>query len=542
MYHTGSFVSLNIPLLIFLFYNYWFRFFIAFFYIYNFRFLLFFNNRDSKLTYFLRDALGGNSKTVLILCCAPEKDHVPETVSTLRFGERAKRIKNKARINEEVGLEELKALLSRLKDENKMLKSEIERLGSATTITTFSKSDVEKESDVLEKVEISTCIDIPSSDAFVETSKIQVASTNKSEDADLTVINNKTTMDELTVVDSDDVIVGIAETENYRKDLESDLKLVVNIDIRDNGDNSEDKISIKGLRQHIALLSEEVGRLHGVVGMKDDELEEERTRSDQDKKKALELQIENDVLRGTVKDLEEKLIHQMSLSNRENNNSTDRAQATRSNNNSIEFLVSINSTLANLEVNNSNTAGIPDSEYVAKLKQEYNQQLIRCIEKLNYEQQARAQLSERLEDADQHISNLRGRLQSAEDNALLREEAGSTISWFSYMGRKIESAGRKATNQRGPYISPREELLSRSLAESQTRCIELESELGNMKEAHMIVLETKDSVLRNFIHQNRIITLDRDEHKYKVDLQSTRINQLTALLRDIEILKQSNNS
>lgn len=67
--------------------------------------------RDSKLTMILTDALGGNSKTTLIICCNPDIRHVPETLSTLRFGERAKRIKNHARINEEYSIDELKAML-----------------------------------------------------------------------------------------------------------------------------------------------------------------------------------------------------------------------------------------------------------------------------------------------------------------------------------------------------------------------------------------------------------------------------------------------
>ena len=68
--------------------------------------------RDSKLTRLLQEALGGNSKTSLIICCAPELRHMSETVSTLRFGERAKRIQNKAKVNEELSLEELKSLLA----------------------------------------------------------------------------------------------------------------------------------------------------------------------------------------------------------------------------------------------------------------------------------------------------------------------------------------------------------------------------------------------------------------------------------------------
>ena len=57
--------------------------------------------RDSKLTFLLRDSLGGNSKTLMIANITPSVVSVNETVSTLKFAQRAKLIKNKAVINEE---------------------------------------------------------------------------------------------------------------------------------------------------------------------------------------------------------------------------------------------------------------------------------------------------------------------------------------------------------------------------------------------------------------------------------------------------------
>lgn len=55
--------------------------------------------RDSKLTYLLSDSLGGNSLTLVLACVTPIANAYEETISTLRFAERAKRVKNKARIN-----------------------------------------------------------------------------------------------------------------------------------------------------------------------------------------------------------------------------------------------------------------------------------------------------------------------------------------------------------------------------------------------------------------------------------------------------------
>lgn len=49
--------------------------------------------RDSKLTFLLRDSLGGNSKTVIVANCSPAEICVQETISTLKFAARAKHIR-----------------------------------------------------------------------------------------------------------------------------------------------------------------------------------------------------------------------------------------------------------------------------------------------------------------------------------------------------------------------------------------------------------------------------------------------------------------
>ncbi|KAL1922387.1 uncharacterized protein VTP21DRAFT_9926 [Calcarisporiella thermophila] len=73
--------------------------------------------RDSKLTRILQESLGGNSRTTLIINCSPSSFNDAETISTLRFGMRAKTIKNKAKINQELSPAELKALLKKVKSE-----------------------------------------------------------------------------------------------------------------------------------------------------------------------------------------------------------------------------------------------------------------------------------------------------------------------------------------------------------------------------------------------------------------------------------------
>ncbi|XP_023791872.1 kinesin-like protein KIF3A isoform X2 [Poecile atricapillus] len=57
--------------------------------------------RNSKLTRLLQDSLGGNSKTMMCANIGPADYNYDETISTLRYANRAKNIKNKARINED---------------------------------------------------------------------------------------------------------------------------------------------------------------------------------------------------------------------------------------------------------------------------------------------------------------------------------------------------------------------------------------------------------------------------------------------------------
>ena len=55
--------------------------------------------RDSKLTRILQESLGGNFKTRLLVACSPHVRNVEETISTLKFAQRAKTVKTKAVMN-----------------------------------------------------------------------------------------------------------------------------------------------------------------------------------------------------------------------------------------------------------------------------------------------------------------------------------------------------------------------------------------------------------------------------------------------------------
>ena len=88
--------------------------------------------REAALTRILQTALGGNSKTIMICALSPSFMNHEETLSTLRYADRAKKIKNVAVINESVQ----DRIIRELKEENKKLKQMLAKIveSGSTTI------------------------------------------------------------------------------------------------------------------------------------------------------------------------------------------------------------------------------------------------------------------------------------------------------------------------------------------------------------------------------------------------------------------------
>ena len=82
--------------------------------------------RDSKLTRLLQDSLGGNTKTIMLACISPADNNFDETLSTLRYANRAKNITNKPKVNEDPK----DALLREYQEEINRLQSMLKNGGS----------------------------------------------------------------------------------------------------------------------------------------------------------------------------------------------------------------------------------------------------------------------------------------------------------------------------------------------------------------------------------------------------------------------------
>ena len=121
--------------------------------------------RDSKLTRLLQDSLGGNTKTVMVANFGPAASNFDETVSTLRYADRAKQIKNKPRINEDPK----DTMIRQYLNEIFLLKQQLEArkngqavpliLSPETTHSVFQNVETLVEEVVVEKV-VSKTIDV----------------------------------------------------------------------------------------------------------------------------------------------------------------------------------------------------------------------------------------------------------------------------------------------------------------------------------------------------------------------------------------------
>uniref|UniRef100_A0A8K9WV35 Kinesin motor domain-containing protein n=1 Tax=Oncorhynchus mykiss TaxID=8022 RepID=A0A8K9WV35_ONCMY len=106
--------------------------------------------RDSVLTWLLKENLGGNSRTAMIAALSPADINYEETLSTLRYADRAKQIRCNAIINEDPNarlIRELKEEVNRLRD---LLFSQ--GLSELLLVETISKEEVAERLEETEKI------------------------------------------------------------------------------------------------------------------------------------------------------------------------------------------------------------------------------------------------------------------------------------------------------------------------------------------------------------------------------------------------------
>ncbi|XP_011300630.1 kinesin-like protein KIF3A [Fopius arisanus] len=153
--------------------------------------------RNSKLTRLLQDSLGGNSKTLMCANVSPADINYDETISTLRYANRAKNIKNRARINEDPK----DALLRQFQDEIEQLRKQLEENGAEVSESDGESDESEtgetrKERQLRRRSQMLTMEELEDKDLESSVEKVDTAEHNDKSPDDKDVIELKRTQSE----------------------------------------------------------------------------------------------------------------------------------------------------------------------------------------------------------------------------------------------------------------------------------------------------------------------------------------------------------
>ena len=448
--------------------------------------------RDSKLTQILMDALGGNSKTTLIICCNPELSHTSETLSTLRFGERAKRIQNKARVNEELSVAELQSLLAKAKLEIKQLKMQLAAATGNNSL--IVETELDDPMNDLEQIVLNE--NKNSTDSEKLTLRIEAL------EEELEITKNKLTekTESLVSVTADRDVLKVTVDElkekvvqQTRTDKRSSVDLTEDIAMKRHSkstSNTDNDGIVKGIQIKVEEDSDneqleendDQGQVNSKQGLKDLSIKIESDDENFEERQTFSIQED-------LEAVTEKLI----LDSGEN------------------------------KQDDKEMARILANKYI-RMRDEYEMHVQRILHKLTQEKKARASVEDRLDDALNRLYKYQAKSKSGFLSNFFSEKKSSRRQSFAFSG--------KSNDPNGMDIHER-------LENVQNKALVLNEELEANKEAHQIVLDTKEAVLRSLARQNTELTEERDNYQNRVRDLNLTVDQLTNLLRNVQARKKS---
>ncbi|KAH0575203.1 Kinesin-like protein [Spironucleus salmonicida] len=110
--------------------------------------------RDSVLTRLLQNSLGGNSKTLMVAAVNPASTNYDETMSTLRYADQAKKIKNKPKVNEDPKDAQIREMRDRIKKLEDQLQNAMQNGGNVLILQQIQQKILQIQPDEqLEEIE-----------------------------------------------------------------------------------------------------------------------------------------------------------------------------------------------------------------------------------------------------------------------------------------------------------------------------------------------------------------------------------------------------
>jgi hypothetical protein len=437
--------------------------------------------RDSKLTRILQDSLGGNSKTTLIICCASESRHGQETVTTLRFGERAKRIKNNAKINEEMGIPELKLALN-------LAKGDIERLTNQLK---------QYEGGVITSLPFTSPPNSPSPSLQVDIDTDTAREDKEREDKEREEEEEREEREEqarenaLRIVDLEEQLES--ERLLLKKETEEKLLVVAESDLL--------KCTIMTLEEKLVEVETEVTPPPPLPSPSPS-----ADHTDLDLGVDLSMTLSSDD--GDHKDPDENT-----------NIDTIREESLQLQESMSIEIEALESSLISREreTKSAKAAAAEYADKYARLKDEHDKHIQRVIEKLAHEQHVRIDTEDKLEAVQQQLW-------------ALQPTRGEGLFGKLMKGLDVTVTPKK--------LSRRERDLTVEIEDLNSTIFQLNAAIETTKISHRIVIDTKESVTRTLLQKNVTLSQERDTLLGRVDDLTSTVEQLTTLLRDVQQRRQ----
>lgn len=226
--------------------------------------------RNSKLTRILQQSLGGNSKTTMICACSPSPFNAEETISTIKFGQRAKTIKCKVKVNQFRSAAELELLIEKLNGEIKKLRASNKKYREMLTeyrknagLSELNSDDDETFASENEGINSSTIVEEE------DTPNNPLLQKEEEQDVSLSIAELQLKYDELQAKYNDDTEQLSEELEvtmNDNEKLEKEIKNLEKI-------CEENELSLEELLEELDILTKEKENLEKKIEFQKEESE-----------------------------------------------------------------------------------------------------------------------------------------------------------------------------------------------------------------------------------------------------------------------------
>ncbi|KAL7334438.1 hypothetical protein PS15p_200066 [Mucor circinelloides] len=474
--------------------------------------------RDSKLTRLLQDSLGGNSTTLMIACVSPAEINLTETINTIKYAYRARKIRNKTEKNEAEewmtsdNLDHLRQIISKLKMEVKMLKSSPHHRNSPSPMSSSGSGSPKAHATVFAHghhgIISPSSSSISDSDPHPSTCPSMSATTN------ITMPDSSTSLELCDAQNhgshSNDVAVMVADLRRQIEELQNEVTVT---------------------RERNLLVEKELRQKSSTTEVADNEFQHLVEPVIEEYEKSISgLESQLAMARAALNHSEQALEEQQAKI----------AEYETMQANEVQALEELKARLS---------AAIDREHSSESYCLELEAQLEKSVHEGHKDQQILSELREKImkfkemdEHTEQYIGDLEARLSASElEKSKLTEKIASLSILSDESGHHNDQSQLEPSTQ-----TSLNQALEKELAECQAKCQELEQELILVKEQHVLKPELTDRAIQsedyaNEEHAAKISELAAllSEKESQVQVLESRLDEINAMKSELSALCQS---